>query len=103
LVQDVEGGYTRNVALVLAESPAWLLPAYELALMTAERAGTMGEEGFAVSLVTPEPAPMAALGEGASCAVAELLERSGVRLYPNARPDVPASRRLLGTPEGPEL
>ena len=103
LVQDVEGGYTRSVALVLPEGPAWLLPAYELALMTGGRASSMGEEGLAVFLVTPEPAPMAALGEGASRAVAELLERAGVRVYANARPDVPASRHLLVSPEGPEL
>jgi sulfide:quinone oxidoreductase len=103
LVQDVEGGYTRSVALVLPEGPAWLLPAYELALMTRERAVSMGEEGLAVFVVTPEPAPMAALGEGASRAVAELLERASVRVYPNARPEVPASRHLLVSPEGPEL
>jgi sulfide:quinone oxidoreductase len=79
LVQDVEGGYTRSVALVLPEGPAWLLPAYELALMTGERASSMGEEGLAVFLVTPEPAPMAALGDGASRAVAELLEGARAR------------------------
>jgi sulfide:quinone oxidoreductase len=103
LVQDVEGGYTRNVALVLPGGPAWLLPAYELALMTAQRAWSMGMEGVAISLVTPEPAPMAALGDGASQAVGELLERSRVRFYPNARPEVPAARRLLVAPDGPEL
>lgn len=27
LVQDVEGGYTRSVALIVPEGPAWLLPA----------------------------------------------------------------------------
>ena len=26
LVQDVEGGYTRSIVLVLPEGPAWLLP-----------------------------------------------------------------------------
>jgi sulfide:quinone oxidoreductase len=103
LVQDVEEGYTRSVALVLPEGPAWLLPAYELALMTSERASSMGEEGIAIFLVTPEPAPMAALGEGASRAVAELLEQARVRVYAGARPAVPASRRLLVGPDGPEL
>jgi sulfide:quinone oxidoreductase len=103
LIQDVETGYTRSVALVVPEGPAWLLPAYELALMTAERAGSMGEEGLGVSVVTPEPAPLAALGEGASAAVAELLERSRVRVFTDARPAVPEARRLLVTPDGPEL
>lgn len=53
LVQDVEGGYTRSVALVVPQGPAWPLPAYELALMTAERANSMGEEGLGVAVVTP--------------------------------------------------
>jgi len=103
LIQDVEGGYTRSVALILPEGPAWLLPAYELALMTAERAVSMGEEGLSVSVVTPEPAPMATLGEGVSGPVSELLDQARVIVYPNARPAVPAARRVLVTPEGPEL
>jgi sulfide:quinone oxidoreductase len=103
LVQDVEGGYTRSVALVLPDGPAWPLPAYELALMTAERAWSMGEEGLSVALVTPEPAPLAALGEGISQAVGELLEQRRVAFYPNAQPGVPASRRLVVGLSGPEL
>jgi sulfide:quinone oxidoreductase len=103
LVQDVEGGYTRSVALVLPDGPAWPLPAYELALMTAERAWSMGEEGLSVSLVTPEPAPLAALGDGISRVVADLLEQRRVSVYPNAQPGVPASRRLVVGLSGPEL
>jgi sulfide:quinone oxidoreductase len=103
LIQDVEGGFTRSVVLLVPEGPAWLLPAYELALMTAERAASMGEEGLSVSVVTPEPAPLAALGEDASRAVSELLERGRVRLYPNARPQVPAAGRVVVGPDGPEL
>ena len=48
--------------------------------MTAERAASVGEEGLGVSLVTPEPAPLAALGEIASHAVGALLERGRVRV-----------------------
>jgi sulfide:quinone oxidoreductase len=103
LIQDVEDGYTRSVVLVIPEGHAWLLPVYELALMTAERAGSMGEEGLGIDVVTPEPAPLAALGDAASAAVGDLLERAGVRVHPNARPVVPATRRVLVTPDGPEL
>ena len=85
LIQDVEGGYTRSVALIVPEGPVWLLPVYELALMTAERASSMGEEGLCVSVMTAEPAPLAALGEAASSAV------SGA-----ARPG--ARARVLRTP-----
>jgi sulfide:quinone oxidoreductase len=103
LVQDVETGYTRSVVLIVPEGPAWLLPAYELALMTAERAGSMGEEGLGVSIVTPEPAPLAALGEGASRAVSELLEQARVRVFTDAKPEVPTARLVRVGPDGPEL
>jgi sulfide:quinone oxidoreductase len=103
LVQDVEAGYTRSVALVIPEGAAWPLPAYELALMTAERAWSMGEEGLYVALVTPEPAPLAALGDAVSEAVAGLLEARRVTVHTGARPAVPASRRLSIGPSGPEL
>lgn len=103
LVQDVEGGYTRSVALVLPVGPTWPLPAYELALMTAERASSMGEEGLGVLLVTPEATPLAALGGEVSQAVTALLDKARVTVYTDAQPDVPASRRLVVGPSGPEL
>jgi sulfide:quinone oxidoreductase len=103
LIQDVEGGYTRSVVLIIPEGYAWLLPVYELALMTAERASSMGEEGLGITIVTPEPAPLAALGKTASEAVSELLDRARVTVHTNARPSVPAARHVLVTPEGPEL
>ena len=103
LVQDVEGGYTRSVVLIVPEGHAWLLPVYELALMTAERAYGMGEEGLGISIVTPEAAPLAALGDAASAAVGERLERARVRVYTSASPRVPAARRVFVGPDGPEL
>ena len=39
VVQDIEEGYTHSLALLLPDGPAWPLPVYELALMTAQRAG----------------------------------------------------------------
>jgi sulfide:quinone oxidoreductase len=103
LIQDVEGGYTRSVVLIVPEGHAWLLPVYELALMTAERAVDIWEEGLGISIVTPESAPLAALGDAASSAVGDLLGQAGVRVYPNARPTVPASQHVLVDPDGPEL
>jgi hypothetical protein len=52
--------------------------------MTVEREESVGQEGVAVFVVTPEPAPLVALGEGASSAVAELLDRAKVRVYTGA-------------------
>lgn len=103
LVQDVEEGYTRSVALLVPDGPAWPLPVYELALMTAQRAESMGMEGIGVHVVTAEPEPLAAFGAGASEAVAELLEAARVRIHLASSAEVPASRKLVVQPEGREL
>ena len=103
LVQDVELGYTRSVALLLPDGPAWPLPIYELALMTAERAEGMGMEGIGVHIVTAESEPLAAFGHDASAAVAELLEAARVRIHLGSSAEVPGSRKLVVQPEGREL
>ena len=43
------------------------------------------------------------MGEGASAAVGELLERERVSVYANARPAVPTAQHVLVAPGGPEL
>ena len=103
VVQDIEEGYTQRVALLLPDGPAWPLPIYELALMTAQRADSMWMDELGVDIVTPEPEPLAAFGEGASRAVGELLEAARVRVHVSSRAEVPASRKLVVQPEGREL
>src|SRR5918994_670633 len=103
LVQDVEGGYTRSVALLLPEGPAWPLPVYELALMTADRAWSMNMEDLSIHLVTPEPAPLAAFGAEASKAVAELLRDSRIDLHAGSLADVPESRQVVVRPSDTRL
>jgi sulfide:quinone oxidoreductase len=99
IVQDVEEGYTRSLALVLPEGPAWPLPIYELALMTAERARSMGMEGIGVHVVTAESEPLAAFGHSASAAVSDLLDAARVVVHPASRAEVPAARRVIVQPE----
>jgi sulfide:quinone oxidoreductase len=103
IVQDIEEGYTQSVALLLPDGPAWPLPIYELALMTAQRADSMWIEELGVHIVTAEPEPLAAFGHGASQAVAELLEAAGIRVHTRSRAEVPVSRKLVVQPEGREL
>ena len=81
VVQDIEEGYTHSLALLLPDGPAWPLPVYELALMTAQRAESMWMDELGVDIVTADPEPLAAFGHGASNAVAELLEAAGVRVH----------------------
>lgn len=103
VIQDIEGGYTSHVAFLLPEGPVWPLPLYELALMTAERASSMGMDEVELSLVTPEPSPLAIFGSTASEAVGRLLDRAGVTVYSSATAYVPAAGRLLVQPQGVEL
>jgi sulfide:quinone oxidoreductase len=102
-VQDIEEGYTHSLALLLPDGPAWPLPIYELALMTAQRADSMWMDDLGVDIVTEEPEPLAAFGHGASNAVGELLDAAGVRVHTGSRAEVPKSRQLVVQPEGREL
>ena len=103
IVQDIEGGYLRSLAFLLPEGPVYPLPLYELALMTAERARSMGIDELEVTLVTPEPSPLAIFGEAASEAASGLLERAGITVYSSALANVPAARELYIQPQGVEL
>jgi sulfide:quinone oxidoreductase len=79
IVQDVEGGYSTRLAFVVPSATTWPLPLYELALMTAERASSMGME-VQLTLVTPEERPLAIFGPAASDAVDASLTRAGIVL-----------------------
>ena len=100
VIRDVEGGYSKQIAFIAAEGPMWPLPLYELALMTAERAHSMGMDEVEVLLVTPEPWPLARFGNAAKDPVGKLLEESGVALYASASAQVPAPNHLLVQPHG---
>ena len=88
LIQDVEGGYVHSVAFVAPPSTAWPLPKYELALMTARRAYEMQTE-LAITIVTPEDAPLAVFGQKVSEEVSRLLEQNGITTITSARASVP--------------
>jgi len=99
-VEDVEEGYTKRIAFLAPDTPIWRLPLYELALMTANRAAEAGMTDVEVVLATPEPAPLAAFGEAASAAVAELLEDTGVTVHAGATIAVPEAGRVTIEPGG---
>lgn len=77
LVQDVEEGYVDEIAFVAPPQAGWLLPLYELALMTAHRAYDMSID-VAIAIVTPERAPLAMFGTGISDELTGLLGRAGI-------------------------
>jgi sulfide:quinone oxidoreductase len=83
LVSSIDRGTLSTVAFVVPSLPIWSLPAYELALMTANRARA-GDHDVAVLLITPEDSPLAALGVNASAEVADLLGGAGVTTITSA-------------------
>jgi sulfide:quinone oxidoreductase len=102
LIQDIEEGYVHSIAFVAPGRMAWPLPLYELALMTAGRAYDASSE-LAVSLVTPEEAPLAIFGSNVSNAVAELLKQSGIQTITSAHAEVPRAREVVVHPGGRQL
>lgn len=94
LVQDIEGGYVHSVAFVIPTRMAWPLPIYELALMTASRAFEMGVEVM-LTVVTPEPTPLAVFGDGASLGVSELLADAGIAVETAADASVPSPGHVV--------
>jgi len=97
LLEDVDGGYIHQLAFVIPARVAWPLPIYELALMTNRRAYEMGVE-LAVTIATPEESPLQIFGEGASGAVAKLLQERGITTLTSARCEVPDGRHVVINP-----
>jgi sulfide:quinone oxidoreductase len=93
LVQDVEGGYVRQLAFIVPERMGWPLPIYEIALMTACRAYDMNVE-LSITIATPEDAPLAIFGLAVSNAVSQLLEQNGIHTITSAHCEIPAPGRI---------
>ena len=97
LIQDIEGGYIHSLAFVSPGRMPWQLPLYEIALMTAGRAYDMSVE-LAVTIVTPEKAPLAIFGSGASDGVGKLLERAHIQTINSAYAEVPNAGEVVINP-----
>jgi sulfide:quinone oxidoreductase len=96
LIQDVEGGYTTDIAFVVPPGVTWPLPIYELALMTAERADSLCLE-VNLTIVTPEPAPLAVFGPEASRSVARTLAERGVHVRTGRRVALVRGEQVVST------
>jgi sulfide:quinone oxidoreductase len=84
LRRDLEEGYARSVAFVVPPGTAWPLPAYELALMTAWDADSMGQTEVEISVVTPEAAPLEMFGVAGSAAVQADLDDARIKVHTGA-------------------
>jgi sulfide:quinone oxidoreductase len=91
IVQDIELGYVKSVAFVLPHWPAWPVPLYELALMTAARVRSMRLDAQ-LTLITPEGRPLKAFGQAAGEAIVRLLAQAGIELHAGVVARVPAAQ-----------
>jgi sulfide:quinone oxidoreductase len=102
LVEDVEEGYLKRLAIVVPGPAPWPLPAYELALMISERAWDMQTE-LHVTVLTPEGSPLAAFGLQASAEVAQLLTERQIDVVASAYCDVPTAKTVKYYPRDGSL
>jgi sulfide:quinone oxidoreductase len=84
---DPQGGIDR-IAFAAPGGLAWVLPLYELALMTRAELDEAGRHDVEIAVVSPEDEPLGIFGELASEAVAELLEERSIELALHHYPTV---------------
>ncbi len=78
LLLESHSGRHRSVAFVVPSGHTWPLPLYELALHTSLWLSERDVGGVPLTVVSPEPAPLAAFGTRVSEEVARLLSDNAV-------------------------
>ncbi len=81
LLAEIEAGDVRRVAFAVPWGATWVLPLYELALMTAARLRARRIRDVELTLVTPEQAPLELFGRVASETVQDLLDEREISLH----------------------
>ena len=77
---DALAGEVGSFVFAVPSGARWVLPLYELALLTRAQLVDAGATGVRVTVVTPEDAPLELFGATASSAIAELLEDRSIEL-----------------------
>jgi sulfide:quinone oxidoreductase len=93
----LRGGESRSVAFVAPSATGWLLPLYELALMTAHELARGNIEGVELRLISPEEGPLALFGDVGSHSVARLLTAAGIEFIGGTDTEVRGGRLTSGT------
>ena len=99
VLADLEREDAGSVAFVVPPGASWMLPLYELALLTADR---FRHDGRAVRLVlvTPETRPLEQFGPTVSETVARLLASAGIEVHCGTSAAELAGDGLRLVPEG---
>jgi sulfide:quinone oxidoreductase len=96
LLAELERGDLSRLAFAAPAGMGWMLPSYELALLTASWVAERHLTDIELAIVTPEPEPLASFGLAASRAMRDVLADRGIRLRVNATAEsvVPRALRL---------
>jgi sulfide:quinone oxidoreductase len=78
MLARLRGGEVRSVEFVAPAMTGWILPLYELALMTARELADSGVDGVELRLLTPEDRPLALFGDRLSQSVGRLMGAAGI-------------------------
>jgi sulfide:quinone oxidoreductase len=78
MLDRLRSGEAHSVAFVAPTLTGWLLPLYELALMTARELARSGVDGVQLRVLSAEDRPLGLFGAEASHSVARLLGAAGV-------------------------
>jgi sulfide:quinone oxidoreductase len=96
MLSRLRSGEVRSAAFVAASMTGWLLPLYELALMTGRELARSKVEGAQLRLVTPEDRPLTLFGDRGSESVARLLAAAGIEFIGATRATARGGDLALG-------
>ena len=100
VLAEARAGSVSRLVFTMPAGISWPLPLYELALLTAVHLADSGAD-VELELVTPEPRPLQLFGNGASDAIADLLQRHRIALRTDTMPSAVEGNvlRFVGTGE----
>ena len=102
VLADLDAGVAHSVALIEPAGPAWPLPLYELALLTAQHT-RQRDHDVDISLITPHRHLLYGFGEDLGATVAQLLDDAGVTVHTGSRARVDAPRHVYLESSGVDL
>jgi sulfide:quinone oxidoreductase len=98
-LDDIEHGFAHRLAFAAPAGTGWLLPLYELALLTADHLAKRGASAELL-VVTPEEAPLEVFGDQASEEVGRLLAERSIEVLTGHRPVSVDANGLITAPSG---
>ena len=96
MLSRLRSGDARSAAFVVPSRAGWLLPLYELALMTGRELERSKVEGAQLRLITPEDRPLTLFGDQGSESVGRQLAAAGIEFIGATRATVRGGDVALG-------